>query len=213
MQLEKEKAVETEVNIPQLIVSGNQKPGNAAVDPFDLNSLRVGQDFASMVGVKKSLLTVPVRKPHRQEFFRVHPSEDYQLSTAIIEAKDDREIYLVHWQLRDGLPEFTKLVTLLAVINRQGVVSLWPIGLPGVDGRQNSWNTSAFAVAKVAQEKWVRMEANMSLGGYQAYVATGKLAEPEWPEEDFQTLVSLAFKDRFIQSSDHPLLRRLRGEL
>ena len=42
---------------------------------------------------------------------------------------------------------------------------------------------------------------------------TGKLPEPEWPEKDFQSLVDIAFKDRYIRELDHPALRRLRGEL
>jgi len=32
-------------------------------DPFDLASLRLSQDFASAVGVKKLITTVPVKKP------------------------------------------------------------------------------------------------------------------------------------------------------
>jgi hypothetical protein len=32
-------------------------------DPFDLASLRLTQDFAAAVGVKRLLTTVPVKKP------------------------------------------------------------------------------------------------------------------------------------------------------
>src|SRR4051812_31325852 len=35
-------------------------------DPFDLSSLRLSQDFASAVGVKKLVTTIPVKKPSKE---------------------------------------------------------------------------------------------------------------------------------------------------
>ncbi len=67
----------------------------APVDAFtDLTALRLDQSYADTVGVKKLLTTVPVRKPHSQEFVRTHP--EFRLpGAAIIELKDDRESFLV----------------------------------------------------------------------------------------------------------------------
>src|SRR5436305_101953 len=42
-------------------------------DPFDLDSLRLSQDFASAVGVKQLITTVPVRKPSKEWFVRTYP--------------------------------------------------------------------------------------------------------------------------------------------
>ena len=63
-------------------------------DPFDVDSLRLSQDFTASF-VKKALLTVPVRKPSREWFIRTHPEDEYRLTTAVIELKEDREVYLV----------------------------------------------------------------------------------------------------------------------
>src|SRR5215470_9791631 len=64
-------------------------------DPFaNLNNLRLNQSYAETVGVKKLLKTVPVRKPGRQDFVRTHP-EHRLTPAALIELKDDREIYFV----------------------------------------------------------------------------------------------------------------------
>src|SRR5215470_9799322 len=65
------------------------------LDPFDPASLRLSQDFSAQLGVKKVLTTVPVRKPDKAWFVRVHPSEDYRLQTAVVELKEERETYLV----------------------------------------------------------------------------------------------------------------------
>jgi hypothetical protein len=68
-----------------------------SLNPFDnLLALRLDQSYADTVGVKKLLTTVPVRKPNRQDFVRVNPDPAYRLTpAAIIEVKEDREVYLV----------------------------------------------------------------------------------------------------------------------
>jgi hypothetical protein len=54
-------------------------------DPFDLSNLRLTQDFVGTAGVKKLLTTVPVGKPNKQDFFRVHPDPEYRMEVAVIE--------------------------------------------------------------------------------------------------------------------------------
>jgi len=66
--------------------------------------------------------------------------------------------------------------------------------------------------ATLAAGKWVRVQANMSLGAYDVYEAAGQWAAPDWPDMPFQQLLKIAFKDRFISGLDHPILKRLRGE-
>ena len=189
---------------------------NAAIgmkgDPFDLDKLRLSQDFAATLGVKKALLTVPVRKPGRQDFFRVHPDVDWRLETVILELKEERETYLVDQSLWGQLPGELIPKVLYTAMNRQGVLMLWPIRLPGEDGRHDEWNRSALEAAEMAQKEWIRMVANMSLGAYEVYRAVADIPDPEWPDTTFQEVLRIAFKDRFIRSIDHPVLRRLRGE-
>jgi len=48
-------------------------------DPFDLASLRLSQDFASAVGVRKLVTTIPVKKPSKEWFVRTHPDPAYWL--------------------------------------------------------------------------------------------------------------------------------------
>ncbi len=192
--------------------NGMKEPENQT-DPFDLDKLRLSQDFAATLGVKKALLTVPVRRPNRQEFFRVHPGEDWRLETVILELKEERETYLVDKPLWGHLPGELIPKVLYTVINRQGVLSLWPIRLPGEDGRHDEWNRSALDAAEMAQKGWIRVVANMSLAAYEVYEARATIPEPEWPDTTFQEILKLAFKDRFIRSLDHPVVRRLRGEI
>lgn len=113
-------------------------------DPFDLSKLRLGQDYAETVGVKKLLRTVPVRKPGRQDFVRVHQDPAFRENLPAIELKEDRELYLIGGRdLASELAAEIMFVTLYTAINRQGVVFLWPVRLPNPDGREIEWHRSA----------------------------------------------------------------------
>jgi hypothetical protein len=96
-------------------------------DPFDPENLRLDQSFIETSGVKKLLTTVPVRKPNNQDYVRVHSGEDYRLTTAVIELKEDREVYLVQPSVAAQLPGECVTVTIYTGINRQGVTFLWPV--------------------------------------------------------------------------------------
>ena len=181
-------------------------------DPFDPAALRLDQSYADTVGVKKLLTTVPVRKPNKQDFVRVHPDPSYRLTpAAIIEVKDDREVYLVTPNLAPGLVGEFSTVTLFTTINRQGTLHLWPVKLPASDGRQNEWHRSAAEAAERAMKKWVRVTASMSLGAYEIFEASGDLPEPVWPDFSFQEILRIAFRERIVDRADHPLVQRLQG--
>lgn len=161
--------------------------------------------------MRKVLTRVPVRKPNKQEFFRVHPEPEYRLETALLELKEEREFYLLAPNVRDQMPGDWIGVRLMTCTNRQNIPFLWPAKLPDPDGRANSWYETALAAAALAMDRWTKMVPDMHLGGYQTYLATGKLSEPEWPEHSFRKLMEVAFKDTFIDDMDHPVIARLLG--
>jgi hypothetical protein len=180
-------------------------------DPFALENLRIGQNFADTVGVKKLITTVPVRKPNKQDFIRVRPEPEYRDIFALIEVQEDREVYLVSKDLAPDLVDEVKPYQLFTATNRQGVPFLWPTKLPGLDGRINEWNRSSIEAAEKAMSRWVRVMANMSLGAYDIYEAQGAIPDPQWPNLSFNDLLRIAFRDKFVASHDHPVLKRLRG--
>lgn len=180
-------------------------------DPFNPAALRLSQDFAANAGVKKLLTRIPVRKPTRHEFVRVHPDEDHRLTTMVLEVKADKEVYLVAPEMRDDLSGEAVPVTLFHAINRQGVNFLWHCRLPGADGRTNPWNQSGLEAAAHAARQWVRVCSDMDLGAYVLFEATDTLPEPEWPDLSLHDILRIAFKDYRIDSPEHPFVQRLRG--
>jgi hypothetical protein len=185
-----------------------------APDPFDPARLRLSQNLTAALGVKKHLTTVPVRKPAKEWFVRTHPDEAYRIQTFVIELKEDGETYLVEpslWNDLAGESTFSPRL-LVTAVNKQGTVFLWPIRLPRPDGRHDDWNKSSLEAATIARDGWVRVAANMNLGAYEVFEAVGDLGDPEWPPMPLRDLLRIAFKDRYIDTRDHPVLKSLRGE-
>jgi len=190
--------------------AGREAPSSVP-DPFDLSNLRLSQSFTETAGVKKLLTIVPVRKPNPQDWVRVHPGSEYRENFPLIELKDEREEYVVAASLVPELVGEFVSKTLYTTVNRQGVVSLWPVRLPDPDGREMEWHRSAREAAELATTRWVRCKANRSLGAYDIFQAEAYIAEPTWPDLTFQEVIRIAFRDRLITSMDHPVIKRLRG--
>ena len=189
-------------------------PHEPPPNPFDPARLRMGQDFGEKTGVKKLITTIRVDKPSKETFVRTHPDPSFRLPTHVIELKADRELYLVDpglWPALAGEATFTPKL-LVFTVTRQGVLLLWPIRLPGPDGKIDDWNKSALEAVDVARDHWVRVTANMHQGAYDILVAGGITAEPEFPDLSMGEVLQVAFKERHIDGWDHPVLRKLRGE-
>jgi len=190
----------------------NTRPESApAPDPFDLTKLKLDQSFVEKAGVKKLLTTVPVGKPNPQDFVRVHPHEDYRETFAMIELKEDREFYILQREIALELPGEFFTAVLFTCINRQGVVRLFPVRLPGPDGKVNEWHRSLMEAAQHAMEHWVRIKANMALGAYEIFEAATAIPQPVWPDVTFQELLRIGLRDRVVDRADHHLIKKLRG--
>ena len=184
----------------------------AAPDPFAPENLRLKQSFADTAGVKKVITTIPVRKPGPQDFFRFHPAAEFRENFPIIELKEEREDYLVTAALVPDLTAEIVCKTLFFAITRQGNPFLWPIRLPGPDGKDLDWWRSARDAAENGTRCWTRVKANMNLGAYEIFEAVSKLPDPDWPPLDFWQVIKIGFRDRLVDRLDHPVIKRLRGQ-
>jgi hypothetical protein len=182
-------------------------------DPFDPANLRLSQSFVETAGVKKLLTTIPVRKPSPQDFNRVHPDPAYRENFPIIELKDEREEYIVVAELVPALIGEFVTKTLFTAINRQGTVFFWPVRLPSPDGKNLDWWRSGREAAELAMKSWIRVRANMNLGAYDIFQAESVIADPEWPQLGFWELIKIAFRDHLVDRIDHPVIKRLRGQV
>ena len=179
-------------------------------EEFDLDAIRLSQNFGESSGIKKLLTTVPVRKPNRTQFFRTHP--DHRLDVMLLKYGETDDPYIVMPQLRAEVEHLAKPYRLVLTVDRGGTVFIWPLAILDEE-RPLDWHSSAMEADAVASESWVRIKSNQALGAYEIFEAQGQLSEPTWPEETWRELVKVAFQRKIIDASDHVVLRKLRGEL
>ena len=183
------------------------------LDEFNPEKLRLSQAFNEMAPTKKLITSIPVHRPNKQTFVRCHPAEEYWFPAGVLDMSDDNETYIVAPSLHDSLNQEIVAKRLVTSITRQGVLFLWPIRLPGADGKLDEWNRVAGEAAKLAITNWVRLVPNRALGSYEISMAMGNLPEPEWPDLPVGEILKIAFKDKLISDHDHPVLRNLRGQV
>jgi hypothetical protein len=128
------------------------------------------------------------------------------------ESSERGETYVVApplWPLLQEESTFAAY-TLFTAISRQKEVFLWPIRMPGPDGKRDAWSDSADKAAQEARSTWIRVQSLRQGGGYHT-LRSGYTDEPEWPSLTIQELISIAFREHIITSWDHPVLQRLRS--
>jgi hypothetical protein len=182
-----------------------------AANPFSRQALRLDQNYAAALGLRKHVHNVPVDKPPSECWFRVRDDDDFVFDTYLLHIKNgpDRGVYQIGANL---LPLFSgeralKPTRLVLCIDRNEELRLWPLRLPGPDGREDDWMGSALAIAEQAKREWVRLVAGGN--GYQSLTTKASLPDPAWPELSFDELLELAFKNRRIASATDPVARRL----
>jgi len=186
---------------------------SASSTSIDLKSLRLPANYGATLGVKKLLTNVLVGRPKKPQFFRTHIADGMTFPGMILENKEARESYVVVPGVAQEISELVRPVMLHAAIDRQNNVFLIPVPLPGEDGTRNPWHESLAQAVEHAKLKWIRITANMHVGGYDVYEAEGELPEPEWPEHDIDALVQVAFRGKIINDLDHPMVQALLGKI
>lgn len=184
------------------------------VDPFDPANLRI--NAAAGLEVESVLTTVPVRKPKRTDFIRVHPDSNYTVDMYVLEREDgmDRETYMVLPQFQSLVLEELRLARVYTYINRRGTLALWPVRLPTEGSNRNlRVAETAMRAAEEAKSLWVRVQWDADVSGYSYARAKGDIGDPQWPDKSMRDLLEIAFRLNLIDRADHPVIRELAGEL
>ena len=189
---------------------------DTAPDPFDAMALRLPPAFEHNAGIRKVISTIPVRKPHGQEWLRTHPGVGYSENFGVIILKDDKEVYLLHPNIVGAYENEMTRVRLFICMSMNKNLFIWPCKLPGSSGRKgaDSWNISAIEAAEAAMKRKVRVQANMGLGAYEYAFSDNPTPEndPVWPNLTYSEMLRIAFAKpgRFVTDHNHEVLRLLR---
>jgi hypothetical protein len=118
--------------MPRVTKTGSPEPDDedftAGPDPFDPAAQMVSG--IPDVDIEAVLTAVPVRKPKRDEYFRVRPGPGYRVDMWLYERESEtgeRETYMIAPAVRKVLEDELRLVRLFTAVNRHGITFLWPV--------------------------------------------------------------------------------------
>lgn len=194
------------------ILAGPQEPA----DEWDIDSLRLDQDFPSMVGGEKVYTTIPVMRPNPQMFVRFRDGEAWRLNVMLLALKERKETYLVHPKIAAALEGEARPFSIFLGCDRAHSPFLWAVRLPraSVGEPDNSWWTSARDCVTYCFQNWARIKSEQGIAGY-TYIpaeAVETFTPPVWPANlSMRDIVKLAFQRFRIDDLDHPIVRGLRG--
>jgi hypothetical protein len=187
-------------------------PATKPINPFSREALRLDQTYTAALGLEKHIHNIIVDKPSAESWFRVRGDGDFVMDAHLLHIKNgpDRGVYQVSALLLPLLSgeRLLRPTRLVLCIDRQGELRLWPLRLPGPDGREDDWMSSALSIAEQAKSQWVRLVAGPS--GYTSLTTKAVIPDPVWPSKTIDELLDLAFSKRRIASESDPVLRRLR---
>jgi hypothetical protein len=178
---------------------------------FDLAALRANPQ-QSLLQVEEGVLSIPVRKPKTDEFFRTREEFVQDLPLLQVEISERKELFWVAPSFRSHLMDRLGWFRVYACINRNATVFLWPISLND-SAIARRWRDTALVIAEEALESW-RTKITRE-GCYAPGRARGDLPEPVWPTMTYDEIVRMAFSadDRTIRSADHYVIRLINGEV
>ncbi len=189
-------------------------PKPASVDPFDPMLLGIATDYAAAINAKASTKPFELRAPNEQEFFRTSPQENQHLVVGSITDKQDMgKVYIVSGALLEEVKlKFPKVVRAVDLVLTQilaGASLVWPV--PLAEDRGGKWHSTQRAACAQGRTRWTNKTAGR---GEYDIVTVDNAREVDWdPFPPFRDILRQAASERLIDSLDHPLLKKLRGEI
>jgi len=180
---------------------------------FDPKNYRQAQNVRmeeTAVLSRKLQTVIPVRKPSKKQWVTVHPSPDFRADNMpTIEDESTGEIYLLSadLQLPFDIDNKVDYLNLAAAITSDNSVFLWHY-----KNSTNSWSDSARVAVREASRRWVRIIPDRSSNGYIIETPMTSPSPAVWPELSFTEMLETAFGARYVDSLNHPLVKKLRGD-
>lgn len=178
---------------------------------FKLEDLLVSEDEEAGIETKPIVTSIAVRKPDKQWFFRVDPDPAYQAKLRVLLYQEDTYLLAPGLWRHPDLARDTKLRHFVYCKTSHGVFFLWPVPVPTDADNIQCWKTAQDAALQ-AQRRWIRMAWDSDRRDYSLVTPVDSLPEPDFDRDmSLEQLLNLGFRDRYITSLEHPVVKKLRG--
>ena len=128
---------------PAIVPKSPITPGSTPITPKKTGNVQ------SISAVKsKKYKTVTIRRPHKDAWFRAHPSHS-EVYSVYIDA--GRTYHYVPDDVEGLISKFLRTCRLYLAREYDGSVILLPVNQPGPDGEENPWNQTAEEVIDLSK--------------------------------------------------------------
>lgn len=166
------------------------------------------QNFIELLGSTKVSGNIPVQKPNKAVWVRVHP--EIHIGLVLYHDELANEYYLVHPSVYEFFKTTLVEVTLFLAVTSRGHMFFWPVKSNSTN-RANSWMESALRAVVEARKSWVRVQANFSARGYDVFAPVSPPPDPDWQVDDIDDLLEKAFSGKIVDDQDHPIIKHIQG--
>ncbi len=189
-------------------------PTNGNTTDFDISEFYIPQGVdESGITAEKILTRLPIRKTGKAEFVRSHPSLEYRRELYLYEDKDgDGTFYVVHPRLVPEIAIFVSQYLLVLCVNNYDVPFFFPVNL-STSKAMTKFRENALEFVERSQTRWMRRTWNSAINEHELFGARNMEKEPVFPEGTIEELLKLAAKGGMIKSTDHPIYKKLLGEM
>jgi hypothetical protein len=194
-----------------------------AQNPFDPAILRKRR--SGTTEVKKSRLSIEEGKPEPDVWYRVSSDPNYSVPADILQVKQvvkgksgksssgsrrKTNFYISPFIVDDVLADdryntFVKPCTVYGGVYCEGVGNLVWV----VRDAEDDWAISEQDAVITGMSEWTRIVAGAN--SFRTITCAGKTTAPKFPSQPMGELLQAAFKNKFIDTLDHPVLVALRG--
>jgi hypothetical protein len=213
--------IESEVNKTAAPESNAERVSIKKPSKFSLDKFKVKR-APTIGGIDPLVENFPIMKiADADDFVRLHPDEENYWSLPIcfvhvpIKGTKKENLHLIDEDIAVGYLPSKKIQRYrLALATKPGdVFFLCKIPVVNLD---NDFNKTALEGCEKAKTIWIQTVSRKDQGhdDYQNIPAKDPKAfpEPKWPTQPLEEIIENAFKDRIIETDDHPGLLRLIGD-
>jgi hypothetical protein len=177
-------------------------------DIFD-DLAALGRPLDEVLPSEKVLTSLPVRKPKRDEWVRLHP----EIHARVYVYESENSWYVVLPDVIEPLLDVVRYVEISLAVNYSGTPFAWPVPVP-TESKPHRAHLTAFGGAEQARREWIRI--SWGDGEYDIYRRKSAKVDPKWPAEIGSASEMLRFASKaggfeVIDSMDHPVVRGLLG--
>ena len=171
--------------------------GEAEASGFNIFDPAACLDDENVPDVNPPVEDIPIRKPNKLKFYRVHSKFVVDRDILVVPEGMDEVTYLCYPKLIDEFPEAIRRARLYPYVGTDSKqVYLWRINHPTKAGgkRNQKMFDTAVRAAEQAQNQWTRIWWNQEVGHYTHQTSRADLEEPRWPDLAFEEILRIAFE-------------------